>query len=885
MPCADRPRPPSRDILERARDPTRSVAAIPDVLYPDYRRGIRNRRGSPKRPRASADAGGRPDRRDHRHRRTGVRPIHRKADRAAADVRRPGRDRDRERASVHGAGGDATARSPRRSSSRPRQPRSCASSASSPTDVQPVFDTMAESAGRALRRDGRRHAVRFDGAITALVAHVRHRDVGDARLTRGRSRRGPAAGPGDADGGVVRSPTLSRSADIRDRGRRPASGTAPYWRALVREGRPIGDPVRRAEAASVHRQADRAAADLRRPGGDRDRERAAVQGAGGAHGELTRRSASCGRWARSGRPSARRSTCATVLRNDRRARDRARRHRRRRDLRVRRGARAVPPARPPRYAGELVDVLRAEPIRHGRGRGRPGRRRRGEPVQIARHRRRPRVPTSRGPRRCCSQLGLPVAARGAAAARGARARRRWSSIARAPASSRRRSIDLLKTFATQSALAIQNARLFREIEDKSRQLEVASQHKSEFLANMSHELRTPLNAIIGFSEVLLERMFGEHERQAGRSTSNDILGVRPAPALAHQRHPRPVQGRGGADGAGAGRVRPAAAHRERADAGARAGAAARASRWRWTIDRAAGRDRGRRAEGQAGAVQPAVERGEVHAGGRARRRARRAADGGSRSRWPTRASASRRRTRRRCSRSSGRSARDTRASARAPGWGWRWPQVRRAARRHDLGRRAQVGQGSTFTFTIPATAMAGELILIVEDNEKNLKLVRDVLSQGLPRSRPTTGEEGCVLAREQQPDLILMDIQLPGMDGIETLRRLRADAATATIPVVAVTASAMNQDRQKIIAAGFDGYHAKPISVRQFLERCARCSTAPRGARRERPGPHPGRRRHAHQPPAARGPARPRATRGDRGVRRRGALAGRGRAPTSCCST
>jgi signal transduction histidine kinase len=75
-------------------------------------------------------------------------------------------------------------------------------------------------------------------------------------------------------------------------------------------------------------------------------------------------------------------------------------------------------------------------------------------------------------------------------------------------------IDLLKTFATQSALAIQNARLFRELADKSRQLEVASQHKSEFLANMSHELRTPLNAIIGFSEVLTDRMFGElNEKQ------------------------------------------------------------------------------------------------------------------------------------------------------------------------------------------------------------------------------------------------------------------------------------------------------------------------------------------------------------------------------------
>ncbi|MBM2806461.1 MAG: His Kinase (phosphoacceptor) domain protein, partial [Deltaproteobacteria bacterium] len=83
-------------------------------------------------------------------------------------------------------------------------------------------------------------------------------------------------------------------------------------------------------------------------------------------------------------------------------------------------------------------------------------------------------------------------------------------------------IELLKTFATQSVLAIQNARLFREIEDKSRQIEAANRHKSEFLANMSHELRTPLNAIIGFSEVLQERYFGElNEKQA--EYTDDIL--------------------------------------------------------------------------------------------------------------------------------------------------------------------------------------------------------------------------------------------------------------------------------------------------------------------------------------------------------------------------
>ena len=83
-------------------------------------------------------------------------------------------------------------------------------------------------------------------------------------------------------------------------------------------------------------------------------------------------------------------------------------------------------------------------------------------------------------------------------------------------------MNLLQTFATQSVLAIQNARLFREIEDKSRQIEAANRHKSEFLANMSHELRTPLNAIIGFSEVLGERLFGElNEKQA--EYTDDIL--------------------------------------------------------------------------------------------------------------------------------------------------------------------------------------------------------------------------------------------------------------------------------------------------------------------------------------------------------------------------
>ena len=115
--------------------------------------------------------------------------------------------------------------------------------------------------------------------------------------------------------------------------------------------------------------------------------------------------------------------------------------------------------------------------------------------------------------------------------------------------------------------------------------------------------------------------------------------------------------------------------------------------------------------------------------------------------------------------------------------------------------------------------MAGELILIVEDNENNRMLVRDVLqSRGYQTAETDNAEDGVRLAREHRPALILMDIQLPGMNGMDALRLLRADAATRDIPVIAVTASAMTQDRQKIMATGFDAYQSKPINVREFVE-------------------------------------------------------------------
>ena len=114
--------------------------------------------------------------------------------------------------------------------------------------------------------------------------------------------------------------------------------------------------------------------------------------------------------------------------------------------------------------------------------------------------------------------------------------------------------------------------------------------------------------------------------------------------------------------------------------------------------------------------------------------------------------------------------------------------------------------------------MAGELILIIEDNDKNRKLARDVLqATGYKTIEAETGEEGVRLAKEKKPALILMDIQLPGIDGITALGQLRADEATRAIPVLAVTASAMTHDKQKILAAGFDGYQSKPIRVKEFL--------------------------------------------------------------------
>ncbi len=114
--------------------------------------------------------------------------------------------------------------------------------------------------------------------------------------------------------------------------------------------------------------------------------------------------------------------------------------------------------------------------------------------------------------------------------------------------------------------------------------------------------------------------------------------------------------------------------------------------------------------------------------------------------------------------------------------------------------------------------MPAELILIIEDNEKNLKLVRDLLQvKGYQTLEAGAAELGIELARRYVPQVILMDIQLPGMDGVTALGQLKSDPVTAKIPVIALTAFAMQNERQRFRSAGFDGYLVKPINIRELL--------------------------------------------------------------------
>ena len=385
--------------------------------------------------------------------------------------------------------------------------------------------------------------------------------------------------------------------------------------------------------------------------------------------------------------------------------------------------------------------------------------------------------------------------------------------------------DLAQTF-NRMAASLQEliTGLEWKVAERTRELEMASRHKSDFLANMSHELRTPLNAILGFSQVLQEQLFGEvNEKQREYlddilssanhllSLINDILDLAKVEAGQVELEMAAFSLREALE-------RGIVMVREKASTnGHPARARARSVRRR---------DRGRRAPHPPGRLQPALERGQVHARGRPGRRDQRRATTGEvtisvRDTGPGIAPDDRELI-----------FEEFQAGAlcrrRAPG-GHRprpraLPEVRRASRRPHLGReRGRQGQSLLVHPSRRVALMEGSLVLVVEDNEKNMKLVRDVLqAKGYRTLEATTGEQAVELAREHVPDLILMDIQLPGIDGVTALGRLREDETTAGTTVVALTAQAMQGDRESFLEAGFDGYISKPIDVPEFIRAVAR---------------------------------------------------------------
>jgi two-component system, cell cycle response regulator DivK len=125
--------------------------------------------------------------------------------------------------------------------------------------------------------------------------------------------------------------------------------------------------------------------------------------------------------------------------------------------------------------------------------------------------------------------------------------------------------------------------------------------------------------------------------------------------------------------------------------------------------------------------------------------------------------------------------------------------------------------------------VAGELVLVIEDNDMNMKLVRKVLEfRGYRTAGASTAEEGLALADAERPDLILMDLQLPGMDGAAALQHLRARPEMSDIPVVALTALALQQDRDRYLEAGFDAYVTKPVDVNELAEQVRQfCASRP----------------------------------------------------------
>ena len=403
-------------------------------------------------------------------------------------------------------------------------------------------------------------------------------------------------------------------------------------------------------------------------------------------------------------------------------------------------------------------------------------------------------------------------------------------------------IELMETLASQSAVAIHHARLFRELEEKSRELEVAGRHKSEFLASMSHELRTPLNAVIGFSDVLLEQMFGElNERQesyvrdirdSGRhllELINEILDLSRIEAGRMELEVAPLS------------------LPELMEHGL-AMVREQATQHRITLSLDVAPEVGVVWGDElklkqvvlnllTNAVKFTPDGGSVDVmatvvGGEAQVTVRDTGIGIAEDEQE------------RIFEAFQRGGRSPEASAEGTGLGL--TLSRRIVEMHggELWMTSHLGTGSTFGFTIPVrgpraqpqvaspgegseevvaseSAGAPETVLLIEDDRHSAELLAVYLEgAGYRTALARDGAEGLELARQLRPCAVVLDIVLPRIDGWDLLARLKADPATASCPVVIVS---MLDQRGKGFALGAADYLVKPVERDELLEALARC--------------------------------------------------------------
>jgi signal transduction histidine kinase/CheY-like chemotaxis protein len=393
-------------------------------------------------------------------------------------------------------------------------------------------------------------------------------------------------------------------------------------------------------------------------------------------------------------------------------------------------------------------------------------------------------------------------------------------------------VELLETMASQSTVAIHNARVFRELEQKSRELEIASQHKSEFLASMSHELRTPLNAVIGFSDVLLDRMFGElNERQdeyvrdirnAGRhllELINEILDLSKVEAGRMELELDAVS------------IDDLVEH---GVALVRQRAAQHGLALNIDIDPALGAAYGdelRLRQVVVNLLSNAVK--FTPDGGTVTVIARRVEDEAHISVRDTGigvAAADQERIFA-AFQSGGRSAR---ASVEGTGLGLTLSKQIVELHGGRVWMESEVGVGSTFSFSIPLLAPepAGPVaatpaggVLVVEDDRSSADLLKVYLEDaGYTVTVARDGVEGLDLARRLEPAVVLLDILLPRLNGWDLIAQLKGDPRTAATPVVIVS---MIDEQGAGFALGADEYLVKPVDRARLLEALSRCTSPP----------------------------------------------------------